>query len=119
MFVIIVYSIVDIDQVLATVPTKKDVLALLMPIKDEWYLIGVLLRVNNEELECLKISNNSREMNLSIVINKWLEEKYKEATWKVLLKEVEGPIVNNFEIGDHIRTFLKKPSVYTKYVSQG
>ena len=112
------YSIVDIDQILSKVPKKKDVLALLMPIKDKWYLIGDSLEVNTGELESLKISNNSTEMNLSIVINKWLEEKSNEATWEVLLEEVEGPIVNNCQIGDDIRTFLKKPEVYTKYVKQ-
>ena len=57
-------------------------------------------------------------MNLSIVINKWLEEKSNEATWEVLLEEVEGPIVNNRQIGDDIRTFLKKPKVYAKYFNQ-
>ena len=56
-------------------------------------------------------------MNLSIVINKWLEEKSNEATWKALLEEVEGPIVNNHQIGNDIRTFLKRPDVYRKYVS--
>ena len=79
-----------------------------MPIKDKWYLIGVSLEVNTGELESLKTSNNSTEMNLSIVINKWLEEKSNEATWEALLEEVEGPIINNRQIGDDIRTFLKK-----------
>ena len=103
------YSIVDI---FSKVPKMKNVLALLMPIKDKWYLIGVSLEVKAGELESLKISNNSTEMNLSIVINKWPEEKSNEATWKALLKEVEGPIVNNHQIGDDIRTFLKKPEAY-------
>ena len=89
-----------------------------MPIKDKWYIVGDTLEVNTGELESLKISNNSTEMNLSIVINKWLEEKSNEATWEVLLEEVEGPIVNNRQIGDDIRTFLMKPKVYTKYVKQ-
>ena len=94
----------------------KDVLALLMPIKDKWYLIGVSLEVNTGELESLKISNNSTEINLSIVINKWLEEKSNEAKWKTLLKELEGPIVNNRQIVDDIHAFLKRPDVYSEYV---
>ena len=89
-----------------------------MPIKDKWYLIGDSLEVDTGELESLKISNNSPDMNLSIVIKKWLGEKSNEATWEVLLEEVEGPIVNNRQIGDNIRTFLKKPKVYTKYVKK-
>ena len=87
-----------------------------MPIKDKWYIIGDSLEVDTGELDSLKTSNNSTEMNLSIVINKWLKGKSNEATWKVLLKEMEGPIVNNHQIRDDIRTFLKKPDVYAKYV---
>ena len=112
-----IYFIVDIDQILTKVPIMKDVLALLMPIKDKWYLIGVSFEVETGDLDSLKISNNSTGVNLSILINKWLEKKSIEATWEALLEEVEGPIVNNRQIGDDIRTFLKKPEVFTKYVN--
>ena len=107
---------VDNDPILSKVPKMKDVLSLLISIKDKWYFIGVSLEVNTEELDSLIISNNLTEMNLSIVINKWLQEKSNEATWNALLKEVEGPIVNNHQIGDDICTFLKRPEVYSKYV---
>ena len=112
-----IYFIVDIDQILTKVPIMKDVLALLMPIKDKWYLIRVSFEVETGDLDSLKISNNSTGVNLSILINKWLEKKSIEATWEALLEEVEGPIVNNRQIGDDIRTFLKKPEVFTKYVN--
>ena len=88
-----------------------------MPIKARWYLIGDSLEVNTGELESLMISNNSTGINLSKVINKWLEMKSTEATWKVLLEEMEGPIVNNHQVGDDIRRFLKRPDVFRKYVS--
>ena len=87
-----------------------------MPIRATWYLIGDSLEVDTGELESLHISNNSTGINLSKVINKWLEEKSNEATWKALLKGVEGPIVNNLKIGDDIRRFLTRPEVYSKYV---
>ena len=90
-----------------------------MPIRDRWYILGASLEVNTGELNSLNISNNSTETNLSKVINKWLEEKSSKATWKALLKEVEGPIVNNCQVGDDIRTYLKRPDVYSKYVSAG
>ena len=104
------------DPILSKVPKKRDVLNLLMPIKDKWYLIGDSFEVNTGELDSLKISNNSTDMNLSSVINKWLEKKSNKPTWEVLLEEVEGPIVKNHQVGDDIRTFLKKPNVYNKYV---
>ena len=114
-----IYSIVDIDQVLSKVPKTKDVVALLMPIKEKWYIIGISLEVETGELNSLKTSNNTAETNLSMVIGKWLEQKANEATWNVLLKEVEGPIIKNSQIGDDIRTFLKRPDIYTKYVFAG
>ena len=115
-----VYSIVDIDQILSNkVPKTKDVLALLMPIKDKWYTIGISLEVDTGELNFLKTSNNTAETNLLMVIGKWLEQNASEATWNVLLKEVEGPIIKNHQIGDDIRTFLKRPDVYNKYVFAG
>ena len=89
-----------------------------MPIKDKWYTIGVSLEVSNGELNCLRTSNNSAETNLSIVIQNWLDKKSNEATWKALLKEVEGPIVKSRKISNEIHTFLKKPDVYAKYVNQ-
>ena len=90
-----------------------------MPIKDKWYLIWDSLEVNTGVLDSLKISNLSTHMKLSTVISEWLDEKSNEATWEALLEAVEGPIVNNHQIGYDIRTFLKRPDVYAKYVSQG
>lgn len=52
------------------------------------------------------------------MIVKWLERKSKEATWEVLLEEVEGDILKNRKIGDKIRTFLKEPKVYMEYANQ-
>ena len=90
-----------------------------MPIKDKWYTIGTSLEVDTGELNSLKTSNNTAETNLLMVIGKWLEQKANEPTWNVLLKEVEGLIIKNRQIGDDIRTFLKRPDVYTKYVFAG
>ena len=94
--------------IISKVPKKKDVLTLLMPIMDKWYLIGDALEVSTGELDGLKTSNNSVKMNLSMMISKWLDEKSNEATWSVLLEAIEGPIVDNRQIGDNIREFLKK-----------
>ena len=101
------------------VPKRIDVLNLLMPIKNKWYTIGTSLEVNTQDLDSINTSNNSTETNLSTVINKWLEVKSTDATWKGLLKVVEGPNVKNHQIGDHIRTFLKKSIGYSKYIVAG
>ena len=88
-----------------------------MPIKDRWHTIGTSLEVETGELNSLKTNNNTAETNLSMMIGKWLEQKANEATWNVLLKEVEGPIIQNRRIGDDIRIFLNNPDVYAKYLN--
>ena len=113
------FSILDIGEILSKVPKEKDALALLMPIKADWYIIGVSLEVNTGELESLYNSNNAPHLKLFMMISKWLKKKSNEATWKVLLEAVEGPIVNNLQIGDDIRKFLKNPDIYIEYVRQG
>ena len=89
-----------------------------MPINDKWYTIGNALDIDTGELHSLKTSNNIADTNLLMVIGKWLEQKANEATWNVLLKEVEGLIIKSRKIGNDIREFLKKPDVYATYVTQ-
>ena len=88
-----------------------------MPIKDRWYTIGTSLEVETGELNSLNGSTYRAETKLSMMIGKWLEQKANEATWNVLLKEVEGQIIKNRRIGDDIRIFLNKPDVYAKYLN--
>ena len=94
----------------------NDVLKLLVPIRHKWQTIGLSLEVNDTDLECISMCNKPADIKLSMMIRKWLEEKSNEATWKELLQKLEGPIVNNRQIGDDIRTFLKRNDVYSKYV---
>ena len=91
------------------VPAKKDAVEVLVPIKDQWYIIGVALEVSSADLNTLKESNNSVEVNLAKMIDKWLDQYAEKATWEVLLKAVESKIVNTLQTGQKIREFLKIP----------
>ena len=90
----------------------------LIPIKDQWYMIGTALDVSSADLNSLNISNNPEEKNLTIIISKWKQEKAKEATWEALLKAVEGPMVKGHQVGDEIRDFFKNPDEYDRYANQ-
>ena len=72
-------------------------------------MIGVALEVSSADLESLKDSHNPVEVNLANMIGKLLDTHAKEATWEVLLKAVEGKIVNSQQTGQKIREFLKIP----------
>ena len=80
-----------------------------MPIKNKWYMIGVALEVGSADLDCLQDSKSSVEVNLANMIGKWLDTRAKQATWEVLLKAVEGKIVDNQQTGQDICKFLKIP----------
>ena len=101
------FSTTDISQIISKVPARKDAVEVLMPIKNKWYIIGVALEVSSADLESLKDSNNPVEVNLANMIGKWLDRHAKEATWEVLLKAVEGKIVDSRQTGQKIRDFLK------------
>ena len=103
------FSTTDISQITSKVPTKKDAVELLVPIKNKWYIIGTSLGVCSADLDNLKESNNSVEVNLAKMIGKWLDEYAEKATWEVLLKAVEGKIVNSQLTGQKIREFLNIP----------
>ena len=106
----------DISQIISKVPTKKDVVEVLMCIKHKWYMIGTALEVSSGDLDSLKFSNNPVEENLAIVISNWLDKHPKETTWEVLLKAVEGKIVESPQTGLNIREFLKRPDLFYRYV---
>ena len=114
----ILLYIVDIQKILPKVPENKDVLRLLLPVKERWYIIGTALGINPKMLNSLETRSNPPEISLSMIINTWLVEKDKKATWEMLLGAVDSPITGSHETCDKIRKFLMKPDVYTKYTNQ-
>ena len=103
------FSTADISQIISKVPAKKDAVEVLMPIKSKWYIIGTALGVSTANLDTIKYSNNPVEENVASMIGTWLDKCAKESTWEVLLKAVEGKIVDSQQTGQMIHKFLKIP----------
>ena len=103
------FSNTDTSPIISKVPARKDAVEILMPIKNQWYMIGVALEISSGDLDSLKESNNPVEVNLAKMISKWLGMYAEKATWEVLLKAVEGKIVNSQQTGQTICEFLKIP----------
>ena len=103
------FSTTDNSQIISKVPARKDAVEQLMPIKNNWYMIGVALEISSGDLDSLKESNNPVDVNLAKMISKWLDLYAEKATWEVLLKAVEDKIVNSQQTGQTIREFLKIP----------
>ena len=104
-----IFSTTDTSSNISKVPTRKDAVEVLMPIKNKWYMIGVALEVSSGDLKSIQDSKSSVEVNLANMIDKWLDTRAKEATWEVLLNAVEGEIVDSKQTGQKIRKFLKIP----------
>ena len=103
------FSTTDTSQIISKVPARKDAVEVLMAIKNKWYMIGVALEISSGDLDSLKESNNSVEVNLAKMIDKWLDQYAEKATWEVLLKAVESKTVDTQKTGQKIREFLKIP----------
>ena len=76
-----------------------------MPIKNKMHIIGTVLEVRSSDLDSLKCSINPVEENLAIMISTWLDKYAKEVTWEVLLKAMEGNIVETQQTGQNICKF--------------
>ena len=65
-------------------PEIKEIVNFLSSISARWYEIGVSLGVDSNDLEGLYRSNDSKEVKLSKVVQKWLEKAEAETasvTW--------------------------------------
>ena len=103
------FSTIDTSQIISKVPVWKDAIEVLMPIKNQWYMIGVALDISSGDLDGLKFSNNTDEGKLASMISTWLNKQAKKATWEVLIEAAEGEIVTSQQTGQMIREFLKIP----------
>ena len=101
------FSTIDTSQIISKVPVWKDAIEVLMPIKSQWYMIGVALGISSGDLDSLEHSNNTDKGKLASMISTWLNKRAKKATWEVLIEAVEGEIVNSQLTGQMIREFLK------------
>ena len=87
---------------------------LLAHIADKWRDIGDALSVPYYVLEGLQRSNDPNIIKLSDVIERWLRES-ENASWALLFKMLDAPIVGEHEVGDDIRQFLSDPIIHDIY----
>ena len=98
-------------------PEKTPLLELLSAVKDKWYEIGVLLGVPECDLNGLTTGNLSNTVKLSKVLQKWINMRNNPVQWKIVIAVVEGPVVQNKDLGLRIRQFLEQPDTVSYYRS--
>ena len=88
-------------------PDFDDLINLLAVIKNEWEKIGIALKVEESDLGDVRQKQDST-IKLIGVIRTWQNTMPTEITWNVVIKAIEGPIVNHRATGMEIRKFLSK-----------
>ena len=88
------------------VPTKHELLNLLVDISNMWHEIGLSLNVSDNVLDGLKHSPESNAVKLSEVIHSWLTTT--ESSWETVINAIKGPIVNRVIKANEIHQHLTK-----------
>ena len=97
----------DITSILKETLNKGELLIALIDISDKWYDIGLLLQVRRNVLDEIKQSEDNDVTKFKKVINIWEETKSSPDTWETLITAAESPVINNKEIANSIRQYLK------------
>ena len=98
----IIFTFLDISNVLKIAPNELLLLNLLEDVHDKWYEIGCALQIPQDVLENLQQSNL---MNLSDVIRIWKDTQPSPVTWETFIDAIEGPIVNDKKTANEIRQY--------------
>ena len=98
-------------------PEERHLLQLLTAISDKWHEIGVLLVVPSCDLDGLMAEKISNDVKLCKVLRKWIKTRNIPVKWESVITVVEGPVVQNKDLGLRIRQFLEQPDVVSYYRS--
>ena len=86
---------------------EHDVRKLLADISNEWYTVGLALKVNIDFLETLESSSKNDLVKLSKVIHKWITTESSPVNWNTVIEAIERD-VNNKRKANQIRKHINK-----------
>ena len=110
--------IIIVDEVILEKPPKMDdAYAFLKKVSVQWNTIGAELNVSYDYRQQLFREGvmSTSEQKLEGVLNKWVESKCSEVTWKHFLDMLKSVELNR--IAEEVREFLQKPDIIKKYNS--
>ena len=87
---------------------EHDVHKLLADISNEWYTVGLPLKVDTDFLESLESSPKKEIVKLSKVIHKWITTESSPVNWSTLIEAIEGDYVKNKQKANKIREHINK-----------
>ena len=87
---------------------EHDVRKLLADISNEWYTVGLALKVDTDFLESLESSQKKDIVKLSKVIHKWITTESSPVNWDTVIEAIEGDCVKNKRKANEIRKHINK-----------
>ena len=100
----------DITSILKKSPTRYELFNLLFYFNEKWYDIGLSFQVPHDVLDNLKQSEDNNYTKLEKVINIWKDIQPSFVTWETVITAFDSPIINDKEIADLIRQYLRGKS---------
>ena len=91
------------------VPDEHDLVNRLADISNNWYEIGLGLKVSHDVLDGLKNKEDTNIYKLSKVIHAWITSTESHLlSWETVITVIEGPLVTNKRKADEIHDYLGK-----------
>ena len=87
-------------------PDKHDLLELLANISHLWFEIGEALIIPNTKLMSLLHRNLSDSMNLSLVLQYWMDQCTTDTTWSRIINAVMSKTVGQIAVGEEMKRFV-------------
>ena len=101
-------------DVLGKKPEKYDLLVLLSEVRDRWFDIGEMLKVNNINLRNLRHSNLPESEKLADTLQYWIDSASSPVTWGTIVEVLRTDYVNLPRVADKIEDKLST-QLYDKY----
>ena len=112
--------IATFPSLLGKEPKKKHLMELLHPIRHIWEIIGQQLEVQHDDIMSIKLAqcnvSYANTMNLSEVLQVWIDRKTCEVSWRMIITVTDKPPVEEKRVADEIRKFLARPDIMNEYL---
>ena len=101
-------------DVLDKAPEKRDLLELLTEVQDRWFVIGEMLKVDNTNLRCLRLSSLPDSEKLADTLQHWIDSASSPVTWGTIVEVLRTGFINLPRVANKVEDKLST-QLYDKY----
>ena len=105
---------IHLRDILGKKPEKYDLLELLAEVKDKWFDIGEMLKVDHATLRSLHETSYSTRRKLADTLQHWIDSVSSPVTWGTIVEVLRTNYINLPGVADKIEDKLST-QLYDKY----